>query len=368
MKLSAETAKKLLVDAARASEHMASAEWITKIEHLSKLCAEGISSTHIAFLGTAILAKAVDATVDLFAIKPNHAPNNPKAYSARSLCHSVLVPLAAEIGIDIGVTGREPLNNQPYFRMTKLGDGTPVHAGGKAAFDYMVQLVYELQGMESEREAREALRAFVEVRRRYQPIYSLGGEGTIITPRTLPIAISELLSRDSEGGKIAQAVVAGMFDVVFGDNCVESGRINDPSRKYPGDVCLRRPDGTWRQAIEVRDKPVQTSDVYIFGKKCLSMGVLDAAVVMASPNQKPLDLHTLPSWAEKFGLGLTLFYGWNEFVDQVLFWAPTAKPLAAVEAVRRIEARLIAVEASPEAVSLWNTCTKKWRPHLPALY
>jgi hypothetical protein len=46
------------------------------------------------------------------------------------LCHSVLVPLSAELGFSLGVTGREPLNNQPYFRMTRLDDGTPVHAGG----------------------------------------------------------------------------------------------------------------------------------------------------------------------------------------------------------------------------------------------
>ena len=66
--------------------------WMRKVEHLSSLC-QGKARTHIAFLGTAILAKAVDRRADLFAIKPEHAPDNPNAFSARILSENVLVPL-----------------------------------------------------------------------------------------------------------------------------------------------------------------------------------------------------------------------------------------------------------------------------------
>jgi hypothetical protein len=75
---------------------------------------------------------------------PNLARANANAYSARTLCHTVLVPLAAELGFNIGVTGREPLNNKPYLRMTRLGDDTPVHQGGRAPFLFMLELVEEL--------------------------------------------------------------------------------------------------------------------------------------------------------------------------------------------------------------------------------
>jgi SacI restriction endonuclease len=67
------------------------------------ICDEGVSKTHVAFLGTAMLAKGMNRCADLFAIKPEHAENNPNAFSARTLCHSVLVPLAAELGINLGV-------------------------------------------------------------------------------------------------------------------------------------------------------------------------------------------------------------------------------------------------------------------------
>ncbi|PKO28613.1 MAG: hypothetical protein CVU36_16745 [Betaproteobacteria bacterium HGW-Betaproteobacteria-9] len=63
------------------------AGWSAKVEELSRLCETGGSSTHIAFLVTSMLAKAVDGNVDLNAIKPTHSDGNPNAYSARSLCH-----------------------------------------------------------------------------------------------------------------------------------------------------------------------------------------------------------------------------------------------------------------------------------------
>jgi hypothetical protein len=333
--------------------------WMAKVERLSKLCADGLSKTHIAFLGTAILAKAMNRKADLHYIKPSHAPNNPNAYSARTLCHTVLVPLAAELGISLGVTGREPLNNQPYFRMTYLGDGTPVHPGGRAAFNYMLELVKELQELPDEASARAALRAFIAVRGRYQPRYADHYEKGAITPQNLTAAIRTFVQENSEGGRRAQAIAAGLLDVFAGRARVESGRINDPSRKYPGDVCVRSSEEQyiWEKAFEVRDKPVAFSDVQIFGKKCIDMGVREAAIVMVSDQQKPLDKLALYKWADRFGLGLTIFHGWTVFIDQVLFWSALPKPLAATQARACIYERLVLVEASPEAVEQWGVLT-----------
>ena len=69
--------------------------------------------TQIALLGTSLLARAVDVRANPFALKADALVDN--AYSARTLCHGVLVPFAWENGYDLGVTGREPLNNQPWF-------------------------------------------------------------------------------------------------------------------------------------------------------------------------------------------------------------------------------------------------------------
>lgn len=232
--------------------------WTAKVERLSQLCeGDSASKTHVAMLGTAILAKVVEPDTDLCAFKPKHAKTNPRAYSARSLCESVLVPLSAELGFSLGVTGSAPLNNQPYFRKVRLDDDIPVREGGKPGFDYMLSLVRELQSGTSA-QAQKALGAFIAVRRQYVTRYADLSGGYIVTPQGLEKAISSLVGANSEGGKRAQAVVAGLLDVVTGPDRVESGRVNDPSRHYPGDVAVRDANdhAKWEKAIEVRDKPV----------------------------------------------------------------------------------------------------------------
>jgi len=363
VKIDKVAASKLVRDeAANVEKEPIDAAWKVKIEKLSQLCEDGISKTHIAFLATAILAKAMDRTVDLYAIKPKHARANANAYSARTLCHSVIVPLAAELGFNIGVTGREPLNNQPYFRMTRLGDETPVHEKGRAAFAFMLELVGELAKLTTtEAHAREALRAFVAVRRGYLPKYAEKEGDAQVTSEQLAAAIKALVLDGSEGGKRAQAVAAGLLDVFAGAERVESGRINDPSRKYPGDVCIMsatEEEDEWDKAFEVRDKPVAASDVQIFANKCIAMGVREAAVVMVSDKQTTLNAEALSAWANERGLSLTLFHGWNGFIEQALFWADIPKQDGARQAVAFIRDRLQGVEASPEAITLWDKLTR----------
>lgn len=361
MRIDKEKAKELIRDLAmEPQKSQAYSLWEGKVNQFSELCEQGVSKTHIAFLGTAMLAKAMNSKIDLYALKPDHAPGNPNSYSARTLCHSVLVPVAAEIGISLGVTGREPLNNQPYFRMTRLGDNTPVHAGGREAFDYMLKLVSELQALKDEESAKVALSAYIQVRRKYQIHYTTDQSAATVDSRALAAIISKFVCEKSEGGKRAQAAVAGLLDVFAGIDRVESGRINDPSRRYPGDVCVRAygSQKLFEKAFEVRDKPVSVSDVQIFGKKCIDLGVREAAVVMVSIRQPPLDLVQLSAWAKDFGLGLTLFCGWEEFVSQVLFWSELPKPDAAINAAAAIERRLVSVEASSASVRFWQSLVR----------
>ena len=66
----------------------------------------------------------------------------------------------------------------------------------------------------------------------YKPRYGAHDGTTLITPERLTAAIQEFVRADSEHGKRAQAIVAGLLDVFATPTRVESGRINDPSRKY----------------------------------------------------------------------------------------------------------------------------------------
>ncbi len=367
MKISKKKATEILrKEAAKADDGTVDPKWVWRIERLSDACkGRGKARTHIAFLGTAILAKAVDLDVDVFAAKaknpvPGKAPP-PNAYSARTLCHGVLVPVATELGISIGVTGREPLNNQPYFRIIRIGDNTPIHANAREAFEIVKEVLADLDKVVSEDEARAALRSFIHVRRSVQPNYADMVDGVALTVDQLVTLIETFVASDSEGGKRAQAVVAGLLAVYAGSGLVDAGRINDPSRHYPGDVVVRsmnendesEEEGPITKSFEVRDKPVAVSDVLIFGQKALTDGVREAAVVAVSPAQGELDLAKIAAWANERMMGLNVFFGWREFVRQVLFWSPQQGPLAAGEAVTTIHERLIDAEVSEGGVNWW---------------
>lgn len=336
-------------------------EWQGLVKALSDSC-EGSAKTHIAFLGTAILAKATDLSVDVLSVKakspiPGQAPP-AGAYSARVLAEKVLVPVSVELGIDLGVSGRQPLNNQPYFRMIRIGDNTPIHGNARATFGILCQILDRLAAVATEEEARKALRAYVRIRRQAQRNYAAMVAGVSLTIDDLLAMVEAFVALDSEGGKRAQAVVAGLLDVYAGSGRVDAGKINDPSRHYPGDVVVYsdsdedNPD-IIEKAFEVRDKPVSVSDVQIFGQKALGYGVRDAAVVAVSPTQELLDHQRIGAWANERMMGMTIFYGWRQLIPQVMFWVPMYGPLAAAEAVSAIHRRLLEVEVSEAGANWW---------------
>lgn len=338
--------------AAEAAPETVDKTWLERVQKISHMCEAANMRTHIAFLGTALLAKSTDLTIDVFAIK---ATKHRGAYSARTLCHNVLVPRAAGLGIHLGVTGREPLNNMPYFRMERLDDGTRIHANARPIFEAVKEFARVLAAVKSEAEAQAALKAFIVVRREYQPLYALLAGQYKITPEELSRVITTFVSESSEGGRRAQAVVAGLLDVFAGPDRVACGRINDPSRHYPGDVAIRSSENgdSWEKAFEVRDKIVSLSDAHLFGQRCLDLGVREGAIVAVARAQMPLPVEHLLSWADERGMGMVIYDGWPPFVQQALFWSERPSPIAASEAVSFIHERLISIEVSPAGVLRW---------------
>jgi hypothetical protein len=82
------------------------AEWIERAEKVS--AAKNMTFTPV--LGTALLAKATDDSIDALSLREDAGH---KGYSARSLAKEVLVPCCVRAGIDLRNKGAEPLNNQP---------------------------------------------------------------------------------------------------------------------------------------------------------------------------------------------------------------------------------------------------------------
>lgn len=327
--------------------------WQERIESFSKIC-ESTSKTHIAFLGTVLLAKSVDINCDAFSVK--EGDDSPGAYSARGLAHGVLVPLAPELDINLGVTGREPLNNQPYFRIKRVSRDIPVRGNAQIAINSLIDLLNIINELESSNKARAALRAFIHVRRKYSPNYaSLGENMQVISTAELSEIITCFVAKSSEGGKRAQAIVAGLLDLLAGNDRVLSGRINDPDRHLPGDVGIRKkknPD-LWEKVFEVRDKSVSKEDVYLFIQKAIENNIQEAAIICTHSSQTKLNMSEISTWAKKKGTSITFFLGWDAFIEQIAFWSEKPQIDGLKEVPKLIYTRLIEIEASEETVNTW---------------
>jgi hypothetical protein len=204
--------------------------------------------------------------------------------------------------------------------------------------------------------ARDALRAYVSVRMGHAPKYAPAAGTAALSREALISAVTAFAEEASDGGKRAQGLVAGLLDIAFGEERIITDRINSPSRRYPGDVCVLAEAGSEEieRAFEVKDKPVTTTDIQIFGRKCLDFAVRETAYVMVAEAQPKLDVRSIYSWANGLGLGLTLYLQWPPLVQQCLFWGILPSPDGAVDAVGRVRERLIAIEASPASVDRWE--------------
>jgi hypothetical protein len=336
--------------------------WMQRFERLSDLC-DGSARTHIAALGTALLAKAADLNVDVFALK--RGKGGPRAYSARGLAEEVLAPEAARLGIDIGVTGPEPLNNQPYFREPRISREMPVRPNARPTLFELCNILELLDRIESAQEARLVLRTFIHVRRKRLPRYAPGAAARSLSLEELAALIEAFVGEHSEGGRRAQACVAGLMDVVAAPERVITGRVNDPDRKFPGDVgVLAQIDpSSWERVFEVRDKPIIDADLHFFGQKCAIASIGRGAIIAGAIDQEGFDPHEpLRLIEERMKVTVTVFFSWKEFVRSTLFWLGSPDPTLPSKAAEAIYKRLVAIEVSEEGAAVWLERTTS---HLP---
>jgi hypothetical protein len=352
----------LLDGQAQLSEHdPGDPSWIEKIEKFSQLCEGGVSQEHIAFLGTAILAKALDSRAHLFALKstPDETAEEVNALPARTLCHTVLVPLAAGLGIDLGVKSREPLNHQPYLRMKRLDDRISIRPADRVAFDYMVELVRQLQGIRESVDANSVLRAFIAVRRRYHARDVEAPTAIPIKRASLIDAVAKLLAEDPEDATRARAVLAGLLDVFVGVVKVEIRGNHAPKQAAPRDVCMRWRSGNkgWETVFEIHDGPVTDKEIRRLADKCVSLGAPKAAIVQTAGRPARLDVLAFRVLAQARNVDLVIFDGWAELVDQILFWSELPEAAALQNMIAAIRARLVQEGASSTPAELWQSLT-----------
>jgi hypothetical protein len=341
-------------------------KWREHFLHLENLIDKS-GLTMWAALGTAILAKATHIEVDAYALKVNVSPENKYAYSARSLCTNVLAALAPELNIDLGVTGREPFNNQPFFGKPRLDSKELIdklHPRSKVAYPYFLDLIENLNSIQNPDDARAILRTFLYVRQKKSHTWSQQN-GQFKTLQDLIEHAKKFALKDSEHGKRAQAIVAGLCDISVGQDRVQVSKIHDPDRRFPGDVIILNSNKNVQsieRSFEVRDKPVKVTDIISSLQKIDNLNktkkfFLERLVVVGiNKNQdKEIDIKRAKLWGEKISIKLKFYSDWETLFEDMLFLGPTISAAELDALFNAIGKRLVQMEVSESGLLQWST-------------
>lgn len=335
----AEAAERALSD--RSVPH-AWTEWTERIDRSP-------SKTFTVALGTALLAKATNPDIDALALK---ATSGDAAYSARSIAHGVLVPGAIEHGYDLRATGREPLNNQPFFRYDRIDEIDRIHSNARPFLPDLIAACEAVNALTAP-QAKAALSAFLRTRiaaANARQAIDLRGSGLSMTDMVRKT--EEFVTDDPEGGRRGQAFVAAAFDLSFEE--VRSVRVNDPSRRMPGDVqILDR--GAAVLAAEVRQKVVSHEDAMHFAEALRKGDVAAGLVAMLDPAQPDLDDVAVMEEAEQeYGVFLALSYGVPDLMTEAAVWSGATVDALLRDFPQHMLSRLAEIEAAPAALRAWG--------------
>ena len=326
-----------------------SSKWLQLVQQLGELCPHGKSATVIAALGTAILAKATNVEVDIYSLLDRGESAN--SYSARSLADNVWARHRAELDIDLGANGTNPLNNTPFIGKTRIDDISGVR--NRKGWEFFLECMTELQKTNSSVQCQEALRGFIIARSRslVSPLDFAPEIGDQLTQSLLIRIIEDFVYANSEGGRRAQAAAAAMLDSAFGELHVVVGVINDPDRRAPLDVSVKYNDnGTtskanvgehssisslrskissnsscsiYHTAFEVKDKPIEDYHIRSSIEKTLKdHAVRNLVFVAVSRNQVADEFDNVVQWAAKRGVKISVFCRWTDLYTACKCFAP----------------------------------------------
>ncbi|HEY2282226.1 MAG TPA: restriction endonuclease, SacI family [Solirubrobacteraceae bacterium] len=317
-------------------------EWTRRIDNSP-------SKTFTVALGTALLAKATNPAIDALALKATSGQN---AYSARTVGHRVLVPGAVRHRYDLRATGREPLNNQPFFRYNRIDEIDRIHARARPHLPDLIAACQAINRLDAQ-QAYAALAAFLRVRMdaaRGHPTIDLRGSSSSMSD--LIDKTERFVTSNPEGGRRGQAFVAAAFDL--GSASVRSCRVNDPSRRMPGDVQLLV-GGAPVLAVEVRQKTVSHEETMHFAESLRQGQVAIGLLAMLDSTQDELDGRRVREDGERlYGVFMALAYGVEEILGNAVVWCGCPLDTVLDGFPRRMLARLEEIETSSDGLHAWD--------------
>jgi hypothetical protein len=322
-------------------------EWTSHARSIFDL----VEMTWTPAFATVLLAKAVDEQVDVLSLKSNVTPPNPYAYSARGLCHGVIVPAAVEHGFSIRNTGREPLNNSPFVSAARIEE-IEKRALNASNFRHFFGVAERASQLTSG-EALQALAAFLrESLAVAAATRSVVVKTNGLTSNGVRVAVEDFLRFEAKDRpKRLQAFAAACLDLLYEE--VRSRRLNDPSRDLPGDVHASLGESV-TVAMEVRGKAVTASDLATFANACEAAGVSRAVMFVDAPQQMELGTHVAVNNMLIGATQVAVFGSAAHLLTDALLWARLPLEAAIESFSERFLARLREIEATLPMLQEWS--------------
>lgn len=318
-------------------------EWISYARAIFALTAK----TWTPAFATMLLAKTIDDQLDAFSLKVDKS--DPRSYSLRGLCHSVIVPAAAEKQFSIRNTGREPINNQPFFRYSRIDELERVRDVRDR--DFFVEVTKKVEELSSS-QAFEALAAFLYVAlEEAERIKRIVVRSEQIDPDGARVAAVDFLRRDAEDRpRRLQAFAAACLDMAFSD--VRTRRINDPSRDFPGDVQVIDEDEPIL-TMEVRGKAVSQTEVSQFVGAAKRAGFLRALIFVDAAKQPHIDVREATKGHDLRGVQVAIYVSLTELLGDAFLWSNRPSKNTAEAFTQCMLSRLREIEVAEASLREW---------------
>lgn len=332
-----------------------SEEWVDRIITLSQLCPPRKSATFIAAIGTAILAKSVEPNVDVYCLLDRDGSKS--SYSARSLADNVWAKHRAVLGIDLGANGANPLNNTPFIGKARIDEIRNVRNG--AGFNFLQNCLSRLATYTTTEEARSALRGFITARKRdFTSSFIVGASaGDHLVLPTLEAAIVALIAADSEDGRCAQAVAAGLLASNPATADIEVGHVNDPDRNFPLDIAIYQTDEEERKvviAVEVKDKAIDGAEVLAGIEKALTFDISTVIYLAVSSRQREITFLAEYQRSRDMGCNLVVYTNWTDFIRTCVGFSTQPSPELYSNIYRLIGYYLAELGVSQVGIDIWK--------------
>ena len=314
--------------------------WVEVIEGLR---APQCPRTYLPVLAVVLTARALRPASELDVLDIQQQ-SGTKGYSAASI-GKLIIPFAVEQGIDLRSKSSQVMNNQPFTFKSRIEPSmsSPSKAIFYGGFYDAASCVNSLEP----EVALEVLALLFDLSRVTAPAaveaVRIGGGKPALAE--LVRATAEFAASYSENGRVGQAFVAAVLDVLYGPDRVVLGHTADPDASVPGDVQVEDEGKAWLWT-EVKQKSVTTGDVEQFIGEVLSAGGERIHYCAFGNERYPhnIDRMRVARLAGSAQIDVAVFLSPADFVGELLGFAPgsfesVASRLATAMLTRIEEAR-----------------------------